>query len=299
MRKGLALLLAVLLCFGMTACNKQQDSTLQNNVSTAYADKTVGFQLEMPTVGEQIAVMHTSKGDISIRFFPEGAPKTVENFIKLSQKGYYNGLTFHRVIEDFMIQGGDPKGDGSGGESFWGKSFEDEFDQKLLNLRGSLSMANSGVNTNGSQFFINQGGADVFSNSYTSLDDLKKFCAENEAGITSLKQQYDNLVEKSGKAIVEAQYGTWEYMLTNTFKQYPSAVLTTPPNEAVWDLYKQTGGNLLLDGAWRYQGGHTVFGQVFAGMDVVDAIAAVKTDSNDKPTEAVTITSIEITTYQG
>lgn len=297
--KLLTFLAVAVLCLGITACGVQEDNALQNNVTTAYGDKAVGFQLEMPSVGEQIAIMHTSKGDISIRFFPEGAPKAVDNFIKLSQNGYYDGLTFHRVIEDFMIQGGDPKGDGTGGESFWGKSFEDEFDQKLLNLRGSLSMANSGVNTNGSQFFINQGGPDAFANSFTTLDDLKKFCAENEAGITSLKQQYDDLVEKFGKAVVETQYGTWEYRLAQTFNQYPNAVLTTPPSEDVWNLYKQNGGNLLLDGAWRYQGGHTVFGQVFEGMDVVDAIAAVKTDENDKPTEAVTIKSIEITTYQG
>ncbi|MBQ9860688.1 MAG: peptidylprolyl isomerase [Clostridia bacterium] len=270
----------------MTACGVQEDNALQNNVTTAYGDKAVGFQLEMPSVGEQIAIMHTSKGDISIRFFPEGAPKTVENFVKLSQNGYYNGLTFHRVIEDFMIQGGDPKGDGTGGESFWGNPFEDEFDQKLLNLRGSLAMANSGVNTNGSQFFINQGGPDAFG-------ERDKY-AYSEEDVQTLKSQYNSLLTSYGKETVEAYYGTWDDILA----QYMPLDYKSVP-EAVWELYEKNGGNITLDGAWRKKGGHTVFGQVFAGMDVVDAIAAVKTDENDKPTEAVTIKSIEITTYQG
>ena len=82
------------------------------------------------------------------------APKTVENFVKLAESGYYNGIIFHRVIPDFMIQGGDPTGTGMGGESIWGNSFEDEFSDKAFNLKGALSMANAGPNTNGSQFFI-------------------------------------------------------------------------------------------------------------------------------------------------
>ena len=103
-----------------------------------------------------IATAETSLGDIKIKLFEKLAPMTVENFVRLAQKGYYNNTTFHRVISDFMIQGGDPKGDGTGGESIWHHPFEDEFSDKLFNLRGALSMANSGPNTNGSQFFIVQ-----------------------------------------------------------------------------------------------------------------------------------------------
>ncbi|MBU0705635.1 peptidylprolyl isomerase [Patescibacteria group bacterium] len=113
-------------------------------------------QTAMPEAGEQIVVMETGKGTIKIQLFPEYAPKTVENFVGLIEKGYYDGLIFHRVIPDFMIQGGDPLGTGRGGESVWGGKFEDEFSPNLKNLRGSLSMANSGPNTNGSQFFIVQ-----------------------------------------------------------------------------------------------------------------------------------------------
>lgn len=98
----------------------------------------------------------TNRGDIKIVLFPEQAPKTVKNFVELSNKGYYNGVIFHRVISDFMIQGGDPTGTGMGGESIYGDKFEDEFSNQLFNLRGALSMANAGPNTNGSQFFIVQ-----------------------------------------------------------------------------------------------------------------------------------------------
>ncbi|MFC3900286.1 peptidylprolyl isomerase [Aliicoccus persicus] len=102
------------------------------------------------------AVIHTNQGDITVKLFPEIAPKTVENFVKLSEDNYYNGVIFHRVIKDFMIQGGDPTGTGMGGESIYGEAFEDEFSLEAFNLYGALSMANAGPNTNGSQFFIVQ-----------------------------------------------------------------------------------------------------------------------------------------------
>ena len=87
-------------------------------------------QLDKPAQGETVAVMHTSMGDISLRLFGDKAPKAVENFTTHAQNGYYNGLIFHRVIRDFMIQGGDPLGTGTGGESVWGRPFEDEFDME-------------------------------------------------------------------------------------------------------------------------------------------------------------------------
>lgn len=106
--------------------------------------------------GEVLVEMNTTLGAIKIKLFQKRVPKTVENFLGHAKSGYYNGIVFHRVITDFMIQGGDPTGTGMGGESIWGGSFEDEFDQELFNLRGALSMANAGPNTNGSQFFIVQ-----------------------------------------------------------------------------------------------------------------------------------------------
>ena len=114
----------------------------------------------------------TSKGVVKMRFFPEEAPKAVENFKALAKKGYYNGLLFHRVIEDFMVQTGDPKGDGTGGESCWGEAFEDEISPKLHYYRGAVAMANSGANTNGSQFFIVQ-AKDVVEEALTALRDAR------------------------------------------------------------------------------------------------------------------------------
>lgn len=105
---------------------------------------------------EVLVEMNTTLGAIKIKLFPEQAPKTVENFLTHAKNGYYEGIIFHRVITDFMIQGGDPTGTGMGGESIYGHSFEDEFAPELMNLRGALSMANAGPNTNGSQFFIVQ-----------------------------------------------------------------------------------------------------------------------------------------------
>lgn len=113
-------------------------------------------QLNMIEVSGPIATLSTTLGDIKVQLFPEQAPKTVENFVGLIKKGYYDGIIFHRVINEFMIQGGDPTGTGMGGESIWGKSFADEFSDEVFNLRGALSMANAGPNTNGSQFFIVQ-----------------------------------------------------------------------------------------------------------------------------------------------
>ncbi|ALM10356.1 MAG: peptidyl-prolyl cis-trans isomerase [Candidatus Peribacter riflensis] len=105
--------------------------------------------------GKQTVILHTSMGDVTLELDADSAPQTVTNFVILGRTGFYNGLTFHRVIKDFMIQGGDPNGDGTGGESIYGPTFEDELEGNPLPLvRGVIAMANRGPNTNGSQFFI-------------------------------------------------------------------------------------------------------------------------------------------------
>lgn len=111
-------------------------------------------QLDLANEKGPKATIKTNHGEIKVQLFPALAPKTVENFVQLSKRGYYDGILFHRVIPDFMIQGGDPTGTGMGGESIYGGNFEDELSSELFNLRGALSMANAGPNTNGSQFFI-------------------------------------------------------------------------------------------------------------------------------------------------
>ncbi len=192
-------------------------------------------QLAKPQSGDTVAVIKTNKGDIKVRLFPEYAPKATQNFTTHAKNGYYNGIIFHRVIKDFMIQGGDPTGTGMGGESIWGKSFEDEFTPELHNLYGALSMANAGPCTNGSQFFI----------------------VHASSAPESMIEQMADLADSYPADCVEA--------------------------------YKSVGGTPWLD----YH--HTVFGQVYDGMETVDAIANSKIDGRDKPLDEVKIEGIEIT----
>ncbi len=194
----------------------------------------MSFQLQKPQVSDTTVRMVTMMGDICIRLFPEQAPKAVENFTTHAKNGYYDGLKFHRVIKDFMIQGGDPMGTGIGGESIWGHAFEDEFSPLLHNLRGALSMANAGPATNGSQFFIVQ-ASDVPQQMLDQMDDLKDYFPED---------------------CIES--------------------------------YRNLGGTPWLD----YH--HTVFGQVYEGMDVVDAIALTEVNGSDMPLDDVTILRIEV-----
>ncbi|QZA58908.1 peptidylprolyl isomerase [Candidatus Rhabdochlamydia porcellionis] len=113
------------------------------------------LEVEQVDLKTPIVIFETNLGTIELQLFPDIAPKACENFLGLIEKQKYDGTIFHRVIKGFMIQGGDPKGNGTGGESIWGKSFEDEVTvEKTFNKKGLLAMANSGPNTNGSQFFI-------------------------------------------------------------------------------------------------------------------------------------------------
>lgn len=139
---------------GNNASNEQQPD--ETNEEQASEEVEVGEFQQFTNTSETIRTveMETTEGKIVINLYPDAAPKAVENFITHAENGYYDGLIFHRVIEDFMIQGGDPEGTGRGGESIWGQPFEDEFSREMLHFKGALSMANSGANTNGSQFFI-------------------------------------------------------------------------------------------------------------------------------------------------
>jgi len=139
----LVLILFVAACSGDKKEDKKPDNRVKVELNKMKEYKMV------------FAEFKTNMGDFEIQLFNKRAPKTVENFVGLAQKGYYDGITFHRVIDGFMIQGGDPTGSGAGGQSFWGAPFKDEFHPELHHdSPGILSMANAGPNTNGSQFFI-------------------------------------------------------------------------------------------------------------------------------------------------
>lgn len=115
-------------------------------------------QLQPPEKGETIATIETSKGNVVVKFLPEIAPLAVENFLTHAKEGYYDGMIFHRVIDEFVVQSGDPTGTGTGGESIWGMPFVNEVSPVARHFNGALAMANSGENTNGSQFYIVRGG---------------------------------------------------------------------------------------------------------------------------------------------
>jgi peptidyl-prolyl cis-trans isomerase B (cyclophilin B) len=189
--KKISLFFAVLLIVALTACAKSPEKEISNDyqdgtpavdaanipaktdetqptVAPSNPTPTMAFnQTAKPEKGEQIVVIKTNMGTIKLRLFPDKAPKTVENFLGLIAKKYYDGVIFHRVIPGFMIQGGDPKGNGTGGESLWGGVFDNENNPALSHIRGALSMANAGPNTNGSQFFIVQKDSTFLDGSYS------------------------------------------------------------------------------------------------------------------------------------
>lgn len=302
MKKVLAALLAAAMVFALAGCAKKDESS--SGSSSGSADQAPAFtpgdpiqlkQFEEPKAGEEIAVIKTSMGDITVRFFKEEAPKAVENFLTHAKEGYYNGLSFHRVVSDFMIQGGDPKGDGTGGESIWGEPFEDEFSPNLYNFRGALSMANSGTNSNGSQFFIVQASS-------------KPSSAEEEDAV--LQNIYFNKLVADANARLFAKFSGEKDVKEEEFNAeadkenaaIQAAVKAGVPEEAkayyqaAVDKYKEVGGTPHLDNK------HTVFGQVIEGMDIVDKIAAVETkggtgNDKDQPKEDVIIQSIEVQSY--
>ncbi len=135
--------------------NDDDDTVSEDDMSDEAT--TDGFsQTAAPQPGDTVATVTTNLGTFKVRLFADVVPTTVENFVTLSNNGYYEGIIFHRIIDGFMIQGGDPTGTGTGGESAFGGKFDDEFSSSLSNIKYSLSMANAGPNTNGSQFFVNQ-----------------------------------------------------------------------------------------------------------------------------------------------
>ncbi len=194
----------------MTYDAKSTDALLNiEDIETpSYEGVDENYQQRDPETGDTIAILHTSYGDISFRLFKEAAPLACHNFVALAQNGRYDNTIFHRVISNFMIQGGDYTDfNGTGGESAYGMEFKNETTEYIKNITGSVAMANRGPDTNGSQFYINQ------------VD------------------------------------------------------------------------NIYLDG------GYTVFGQVYDGMDIVDAIASVDTNFSDRPLADVILESVEIETY--
>ncbi len=291
MKRTICAILCLLTFLSLTACGSggakespadkvlgsSEDPIAMEELKPQKNSEKLGWQLNPPQAGEEIAVITMQTGEvIKIRFFPDEAPKAVYSFKRHAIEGYYDGLTFHRVMENFMIQGGSPNGTGTDGESVWGENFEDEFAENLVNIDGSLSMANAGKNTNGSQFFIN------CTNTPVPAEQWEQY-----------QQGYD--LYKKDPEVFTSRYAAKWLDMDKVNKQKDGK------NNLYQDLYSTHGGNCHLDGAYSTDGsGHTVFGQVFEGMDHVYKLSQAETDpSNNKPVEPMVIEKIEIVEYAG
>lgn len=199
--KKIALLLTLAIAiFTLAACSssaKDDTSKKENSNNEAKTEKKTEPKLvqldDKVEKGQPVATIETTEGTVKIKLFPKEAPKAVENFVTHAKDGYYDGLLFHRVIDNFMIQSGDPKGDGTGGESIWKKPFKNEISNNLYHFRGALAMANAGPDTNGSQFYIVQNKfltADQIKNDSIQYTDSVKEAYEKLKGVPSLDGSY-------------------------------------------------------------------------------------------------------------
>ncbi len=245
MKKISSIMLSIFIVMSMMAgCNHSGSNRVENDQpkDSKVVEASDMEQFKLPEQGDTVAeLVIRDYGSIYVKFFEDAAPKAVENFLTHAKDGYYDGLIFHRIIKDFMIQGGDPTGTGMGGESIWDKSFEDEFSEELQPYRGALCMANSGPNTNGSQFFLVQSG-----------------------------QTYDK--------------GTLD-QITARYK-------------VEFDAQSRKGYSEVGGTPWLYQM-HTVFGQIYEGYEVLDAIANVemKDARSGIPAKEIVIETIKVSEY--
>ena len=230
------------------------------------------LQLIPPREGDTIAILHTNFGDITMRFFPEETPLAYENFVTHARNGFYDGVIFHRVLEDFMIQGGDPTGTGMGGESIWGEGFGQEMSLGLRHFRGAVAMAQTRLpNSINSQFYIVQsthaGGL------HPEIGDIREFLIE----LMDIPQDHRIGYRPDGTPLLLKEL-------------FPTAAL---------EKYLEYGGTPWLDlPFFNPQGGHTVFAHIIDGMDVVDAIAAVPVNRDGLPDDDVIIQSVTVTVYR-
>ncbi|MEG0293230.1 peptidylprolyl isomerase [Enterococcus sp.] len=196
-KKNLVMLSATLLtAIALAACSPSTDSSAENSETTPSSSIDLS-QVELPQLdneikeNESVVEITTSKGKITVKLFPDIAPKAVENFVTHAKDGYYDGTTFHRIIEEFMIQGGDPNGDGTGGESIWGEGFTVEKSNQLYHIRGALSMARAqALDSQGSQFFIVQNTQDMTKDLAIQFTPEKIIEAYKNGGFPSLDGEY-------------------------------------------------------------------------------------------------------------
>jgi cyclophilin family peptidyl-prolyl cis-trans isomerase len=268
-----ALSLAIVLGAGLFGCTEKEPTSSTKPGQTTASGNNGGTQMtpdkitfdnnqsyynfHEPADNDEVIVMEIENyGTVKIRLFPDLVPEAVENFVTHAKNGYYDGLTFHRVISEFMIQGGDPKGTGTGGESIWGGKFDSGMTTQLHHFTGALAYANSGSTaTTGSQFYIC-----VYSeNDEATLNQLIS------TGYTFSDEVKAKYAEVGGPAFLD---------------------------KGIYTALRNEDGTIVYD-----QQGYTVFGQVFEGQNIVEAVSKVQTGQSDKPTKAVIMKTVQVKKY--
>ncbi|KAJ6870859.1 hypothetical protein NC652_036503 [Populus alba x Populus x berolinensis] len=218
--------------------------------------------------GAPEVTLETSMGPFTVELYYKHAPRTCRNFLELSRRGYYDNVKFHRIIKDFIVQGGDPTGTGRGGKSIYGDKFEDEINPELKHTgAGILSMANAGPNTNGSQFFITL--------SPTQSLDVEFLSLCRKAKIPETKQWHRSCFE----SVLKLQLLSPRSLIDPKFK-----LATMSPVARISHCCYNASSAL-----YHYPGKHTIFGRVCRGMEIIKRLGSVQTDNNDRPIHDVKI----------
>lgn len=238
--------------------------------------------------GDTYAVISVADyGDIKVKLFPDAAPVGVKNFIDLAESGYYEGKSIHRVISNFMLQGGSLNGDGTGGTSAEGGEFECEVNANMRHFYGALCYANA-AGSNTCQFYI--------VNNKTPQADIEGIYSQNSEYYSMMIEAYSPYLEQFDKNSQEYMY--FESTIKNAEKVVEGAkIMTESLTDEIIAKYAEVGGTPSLDG------GYTVFGQTVEGFDVIDAISSVETElgsdgAESKPVDDIIISSVTIKTAE-
>lgn len=263
-------------CKSNDAQSSDGESGSQSTVTTTATSGNIG-DIELKS-GDKIAEFNIEGyGTIKAKLFPDIAPKGVDNFIKLADSGFYDGLTIHRVYAGFMFQGGSLNGDGTGGEAADGGSFGIETSDNARHFYGALCYANAGGQNTCQFYIVNNKSENELTNTINTIKEYREECITERDKYE--KDSYEYSYYDSGVAY-------YDDMLAN-YEAFPDNVVAK---------YDKVGGAPSLDG------GYTVFGQVYEGFDVIDAISACEVVANAKgemssPVKTITITSVKVTEY--
>ncbi len=275
----------------LTGCSNNAPDKSKPTEYRLYQSKEAGNSGEVTLQpGDTYAVISVKDyGDITVKLYPDQAPYAVYNFTELAKAGTYNGRNFHRIIEEFMIQGGSANGIGSGGDSFDGGSFSCEVNTSMRHYYGALCMASAGGGQSDQFYIVNN------KSPQTSLSDLYKQNVEGSKQQAEVMDMYLKMIDPNDSSMkAYYDYYSMQKQFYIDYNKGAQAMLDTV-TDAVISTYEQKGGSPVLDG------GYTVFGQTVEGFDVIDAITAVEKEDDghgniSKPVTEILIDKVEVFT---